>query len=202
MFDSCWGQFFSIMDTEQKEMKARVKKRHFDRGLWLWIVTLVLFFPLGSVTGEETGNAKAETAPKEATSQITPEQLNAMKAEWEEVREQQIQMIREKEEQLEKLKEDIFLKMKAMNAPAAVPAAVAQPALAATPVSVATPVPENSAELETQKAALRAERQKFFSEMARQRESLLKLQASLDAKGKQLEAERQKFELEKKKSVS
>ena len=163
----------------------------------LWILPLLVLLPLGQVSGQESSGV-----PEKKEQPASKSELDNLKAEWEAVREQQIQMIREKEEQLEKLKEDIFLKMKAMNAPAAVPAAVAQPALAATPVSVATPVPENSAELETQKAALRAERQKFFSEMARQRESLLKLQASLDAKGKQLEAERQKFELEKKKSVS
>jgi len=192
------GAFHFFMRMSQRKWgKGEVKRLEWIKSPRLWILPLLVLLPLGQVSGQESSGV-----PEKKEQPASKSELDNLKAEWEAVREQQIQMIREKEEQLEKLEEDIFLKRKAMNAPAAVPAAVAQPALAATPVSVATPVPENSAELETQKAALRAERQKFFSEMARQRESLLKLQASLDAKGKQLEAERQKFELEKKKSVS
>jgi flagellar motility protein MotE (MotC chaperone) len=140
--------------------------------------------------------AEAPAAPKS--------ELDNLKAEWEAVREQQIQMIREKEDQLEKLKEEIFAKMKTTNAPVASQSGASQAAVAgvAGPVPPAgsggTAAPGSSAEFEAQKAAFQAERQKFFQEMSRQKESLRKLQTTLDEKAKQLEADRVRFEQEKK----
>ena len=150
----------------------------------------------------------ADDAPApiaEKKSSLAPKsELDNLKAEWEAVREQQIQMIREKEEQLEKLKEEIFSKMKSQNGPAVLPAVAPQTEVPARSAPIlpedktSATVSGSSTELEVQKAALQTERQKFFSEMNRQKESLRQLQASLDGKAKQLEAERQKFELEKK----
>ncbi len=198
MFDSCWGHI--LMRQNGKETK--LKKNIFVAILRFWILPLLVLIPLGPVFGQEAGVA-------EKTEQPAPKsELDNLKAEWEAVREQQIQMIREKEEQLEKLKEEIFSKMKSQNVPAVVPAA-ASPAAVAEPVApipsadiVSAPVSNNSAELEKQKISLQAERQKFFSEMTRQKESLRRLQVSLDEKTKQLDAERRKFEQEKKAAVS
>ena len=86
-------------------------------------------------------------------------------------------MIREKEDQLEKLKEEIFSRMKIQDGP---------------------PVASNKKELEAQKDSLQADRLKFFVETSRQKESLRQLQAALDEKTKQFEAERSRFEQEKK----
>lgn len=136
------------------------------------------------VPGAKEASPKNEPmVPKKAEAAVPssePSELDKLKKEWEEVREQQVQMIREKEDQLEKLKEEIFAKMKAPSAPV-VPAA--QPGT------------------EAERAALRTERQKFFSEMNRQKEKLRQLQASLDEKEKQLAAERERFEQEKKKAA-
>ncbi|MDD5225775.1 MAG: hypothetical protein PHV97_01150 [Candidatus Omnitrophica bacterium] len=149
-----------------------MKIRKFKEAAFFWILAASFLLPAGGVFAQEP----AETAKK--TEAPTPKSdLDNLKAEWEAVREQQIQMIREKEDQLEKLKEEIFAKMKVLNAP---------------------PAQGNSSELEAQKASLQAERQKFFSEMSRQKESLRKLQSSLDEKAKQLEADRARFEQEKK----
>lgn len=94
----------------------------FDRVPVLGILVLLLLLPLGRVWGLESGGTKAANAPKVQAAEITPEQFNAMKAEWEEVREGQIQMIREKEEQLEKLKEDLFQKLRAAEGAPQLPA--------------------------------------------------------------------------------
>ena len=83
-------------------------------------------------------------------------------------------MIREKQDQLEKLKEEIFSKMKSQSG--------------------------NSLS-EAQKAAFQADRQKFSAEMNRQKENLRQLQAALDEKTRQLQAERERFEQEKKTAV-
>lgn len=142
--------------------------------------------------------ADDEPAVPEAATPAEPvvpqSELDKLKGEWEAVREQQIQMIREKEDQLEKLKEEIFAKMKSQDVPAVPQPVVSQLELVGTMAAV----PGGSAELEAQKAALQAERQKFFTEMNRQKESLRQLQAALDEKTKQLEADRARFELEKK----
>lgn len=89
-----------------------MKTRSLNRAVGFGIVAWLVFFPAASVSGQEKTSAATETASSKEVSQVTPEQLNAMKAEWEEVREQQIQMIREKEEQFEKLKEELFKKLK------------------------------------------------------------------------------------------
>ncbi len=95
--------------------------RNFNHVLGFGVVAFLIFFPSSRVSGQETGRAATEAVPnKEEAPQVTLEQLNAMKAEWEEVREQQIQMIQEKEAQFEKLKEDLFKKVRAAeDAPAA-----------------------------------------------------------------------------------
>jgi len=126
-------------------------------------------------TGEPTSKLEAVTPKPEPM--VSKTELDKLKTEWEAVREQQVQMIREKEDQLEKIKEEIFSKMKALNTPA---------------------VTSGSPAGETSKTALQAERQKFFVEMSRQKESLRQLQASLDEKTRQLAAERERFEQEKK----
>jgi len=122
----------------------------------------------------------ADDAPavSEAEAPAPPKtELDRLKTEWEAVREQQVQMIREKEDQLEKLKEEIFSKMKTQDGPVA---------------------SDDKAAGDAQKAALQADRQKFFAEMSRQKESLRQLQSSLDEKAKQLEIDRDRFEREKK----
>lgn len=154
-----------------------------------------------AVTGIEKPTTEAVESAKDAAPQSD---LDKLKMEWEAVREQQIQMIREKEDQLEKLKEEIFAKMKALNvagapSPAAVPSGPS-PILPVDASSVAAL--ETPSEFEAQKEAFLLERQKFFKEMSRQRENLLKAQASLDEKTKQLEAERQEFESKKTAALS
>ncbi len=132
----------------------------------------------------------ADDAPavSEAEEPAPPKSdLDNLKEEWEAVREQQIQMIREKEDQLEKLKEEIFAKMKVLNASVASQPGVSQPVVSGS-----------NSKFEAQKAALQVERQKFFAEMSRQKESLRQLQTALDGKIKQLEVERERFEQEKK----
>jgi len=140
------------------------------------------FFLLGMLAGFlllPSVAVRADDAPAVSVVEKPPPktELDKLKSEWEAVREQQIQMIREKEDQLEKLKEEIFSKMKALNA---------------------SVVSGGSQEFEAQKTAFLAERQKFFMEMSRQKESLRQLQAALDEKTKQLEAERASFEQKKK----
>ena len=149
--------------------------------------------------------ADDEPAVSEKEGTVAPKtELDKLKGEWEAVREQQIQMIREKEDQLEKLKEEIFAKMKALNAPTVPQAAAVKPEVSEVtrpilPVGKeALTVSDNRSEFEVQKAALQAERQKFFKEMSRQKESLRQLQVSLDEKAKQLKAERERFEQAKK----
>jgi len=152
--------------------KAKVKRLSFKKSfLFLTIIALFLF-PVGAAIGQEA----AEPAKK--TEALVPRsELDRLKAEWEAVREQQVQMIREKEDQLEKLKEEIFSRMKIQDGP---------------------PVASNKKELEAQKDSLQADRLKFFVETSRQKESLRQLQAALDEKTKQFEAERSRFEQEKK----
>ncbi len=152
-----------------------MKKQKFYAKIFLWILAALFLFPAGVVTGQETAEPS-----KTAEQLVSKSELDKLKTEWEAVREQQVQMIREKEDQLEKLKEEIFSKMK-------------NPAVSAASGS--------STELEAPKASLQAERQKFFAEMSRQKESLRQLQASLDEKAKQLQAERDRFEQEKKTAV-
>ena len=144
---------------------------------------------------DPAGSGAEEPAPKAA--------LDKLKTECEAVREQQVQMILEKEDQLEKLKEEIFSKMKALNVPAVPQPGASQPA--AGPFGPILPIDKrgaaglgNLSELEAQKAAFQDERQKFFVEMNRQKESLRQLQSTLDGKTRQLEAERARFEQEKK----
>jgi septal ring factor EnvC (AmiA/AmiB activator) len=164
--------------------KAEVKRLNIKVFLCMAIFAVLSLFPSPVVFADD------DPAPLQEAAQTAPKsELDNLKAEWEAVREQQIQMIREKEDQLEKLKEEIFAKMKTLNAPAAPASVVPQPA------------PSNPAEFEAQKASLQAERQKFFAEMSRQKESLRKLQAALDEKTKQLEADRASFEQEKKTAV-
>lgn len=151
---------------------------------------VVAFLCLVPVTGW-ADDAEAVSEKEAPAAQET--ELDKLKKEWEAVREQQIQMIQEKEDQLEKLKNEIFAKMKSQDSQTATSPAVA-PAVA----NAAAAVPSDRSELEAQKAALQVERQKFFKEMGRQKESLLQLQASLDEKSKQLQAEREHFESEKK----
>lgn len=148
----------------------------------LGAVVLVMALPFPRASAQETGGVTAAAVSAEETPQVTPEQLNAMKAEWEEVREQQIRMIREKEEQFEKLKEELFAKLRAAEDAAKVP------------------VPEDLAaerqDLDRQKQAFAAERQKFFQEMNRQKERIFALQSQLDAREKTLRGENARFEQE------
>jgi flagellar motility protein MotE (MotC chaperone) len=179
-----------------------MKPRKFKEISFFWILAVLFLSPAGVATGQET----AETS-KKAEEPSPKSELDNLKAEWEAVREQQVQMIREKEDQLEKLKEEIFSEMKALNAPVALQQDVSQPKVPGMPGPV-LPVNKGGAgtlgsgpEVEAQRAALQAERQKFFAEMNRQKESLRQLQATLDEKAKQLEAERNRFEQEKKTAV-
>lgn len=165
-------------------------------------VTACLFLSLsGAAFAQE--REFIEEAPVQDEASAPQSELEKMKKEWEAVRDQQIQMIREKEDQLEKLKEEIFAKMKTSGISVAPPAEVkpefskaSEPIL---PIDTAGAAGlAGSAGLEAQREALQAERQKFFAEMNRQKENLLQFQASLDIKAKQLEAERERFEEEKK----
>ena len=149
-----------------------MKRRNFNKVFLFWVLAMLILSPLGIVIAQDTA-----TVSKKAEEPALKSELDNLKTEWEAVREQQVQMIREKEDQLEKLKEEIFSKMKTLSGPA---------------------VLGDSAEVEAQKAALKAERQKFFAEMSRQKESLRQLQSTLNGKAKQLEAERSRYEQEKK----
>lgn len=159
---------------------------------------MFFFFPIGAVVGLETTKAS-----EKAGEPVPRSELDKLKTEWEAVREQQVQMILEKEGQLEKLKEEIFARMKALNVPAAPQPGASQPAAGLSgPI---LPIDnrgaaglDNPSGLGAQKAAFQDERQKFFAEMSRQKESLRQLQSALDGKTKRLEAERTRFEQEKK----
>ena len=136
---------------------------------WLWGLAALFFI----ATAAGLALAAEETSSK-TEKPISAAELTVLKAEWEGVRDEQVQMIREKQDQLEKLKEEIFSKMKN---------------------------PGSGSLTDAQKADLQAARQKFSSEMDRQKESLRQLQAQLDEKAKQLQAERDRFEQEKKTAV-
>ncbi|MFH1208303.1 MAG: hypothetical protein V1673_01935 [Candidatus Omnitrophota bacterium] len=146
--------------------------RKFTKAAFFWILAVLVLFPVGIATAQVTAKTSEKTGEPAPKSE-----LEKLKTEWEAVREQQVQMIREKQDQLEKLKEEIFSKMKALKGPAAL---------------------DDSPGLEAQKKAFQAERQKFSVEMNRQKEKLRQLQASLDEKAGKLEAERARFEQEKK----
>jgi flagellar motility protein MotE (MotC chaperone) len=163
-----------------------VKNIKLEKFARFWVLPLLILIPFGAAFGQEAGKA-----PEKQEQAAPKTKLDDLRAEWEAVREQQIQMIREKEDQLEKLKEEIFAKMKVLNAPVAPQPAASQPEVSKAPAA-------NSSELEAQRAALQAERQKFFNEMNRQKESLRQLQSSLDKKAKELQAERESFEQAKK----
>jgi len=149
-----------------------MKKINFKKASLVWIVPALFFFPVGVTMAQDV-----EKTSKEAEKPAPKSELDELKAEWEAVREQQVQMIREKQDQLEILKEEIFSKAKTQGG---------------------TVASGGAAELEAQKAALQAERQKFSSEMNRQKESLRQLQSELDEETKQLALERDRFEQEKK----
>ena len=191
MFDSCWGHFFKFY-MSQKPENENMK--------YLAIVVCLILLPLGmAFADDDPAPVAAKTEPAAPKSE-----LDTLKAEWEAVREQQVQMIREKEDQLEKLKEEIFAKLKSSDISAASQSKTVKPADSNMPGPIlpadnsGVTSLKSSPELEAQKAAFQAERQKFFAEMSRQKESLLQLQASLDKKTKQLEADRERFEKEKK----
>jgi hypothetical protein len=146
--------------------------RKFTKAAFFWSLTALFLFPMGVLAVQSTAETSAkaeEPAPKS--------ELDNLKAEWEAVRDQQVQMIREKQDQLEKLKEEIFSKIKTLQNTAA---------------------PVAGPDLEAQKKVLQAERQKFSEEMDRQKENLRQLQAALDEKAKKLEADRARFEQERK----
>ena len=173
--------------------------RKFKRVSFFWILAVLFLFPAGAAIGQDTAGTS-----KKVEKPAPKSELDNLKTEWEAVREQQVQMIREKEDQLEKLKEEIFAKMKVLNATSALQPGVSQPEVPSAPGPV-LPVdkrgavtPGSSPGFEAQKASLQAERQKFFAEMSRQKESLRQLRSTLDEKAKQLEAERNRFEQEKK----
>ncbi|MFH1800419.1 MAG: hypothetical protein ABH891_06210 [Candidatus Omnitrophota bacterium] len=147
--------------------------RKFKRTAFFWILAVLFLSPAGFATGQ----AAAEVSEK-AGEPVPQSELDKLKTEWEAVRDQQVQMIREKQDQLEKLKEEIFSKMQTLNSP--------------------DTAQDESRELEAQKKTFQAERQKFSEEMDRQKENLRQLQADLDEKAAKLEAERARFEQEKK----
>lgn len=174
--------------------KAKVKRLGFIKSLLSLVMTALFLLPAGVSFSDDS-----EAVPEKAVQEAPKSELDNLKAEWEAVREQQIQMIREKEDQLEKLKEEIFAKMKTLNVPAMSQPVVAQPEVVGAPEpALPSAAPGNSSEFEAQKASLQAERQKFFKEMSRQKESLRQLQSSLDEKAKQLQSEREQFEQGKK----
>lgn len=165
-----------------------MKKPGFDR-LWLTGV-LICLFSSPVFADDAPAEAVPGESPVKAEEMVSRAELDRLKNEWEAVREQQIEMIREKEDQLEKLKEEIFTKMKEANAPVASQEAPAEGAASGA-----------GTDIEAQKAVLRDERQKFFAEMNRQKESLRQQQIALDEKTQRLEAERERFEQEKKAAV-
>jgi len=176
-----------------------MEKRKYKKVSLLWLGAVLFLSPIGVAIGED-----AAATSKKAEEPAPKSELDTLKAEWEAVREQQVQMIREKEDQLEKLKEEIFVKMKALNVPAASQSRLPQPepskASGLAPQGAAI-VPTGSFELEAQKAALQVERQKLFEEISRQKESLRQLQFFLDGKARELAVERDRFEQEKKTTV-
>ena len=152
-----------------------MKIRKFEKICLLGILAVLFLVPTRAAVGQDTVKI-----PKKTEKTVPKSELDSLKAEWEAVREQQVRMILEKEDQLEKLKEEIFSKMKSKGGPV---------------------VAAGGAEFEAQKLDLQIERQKFFVEMSRQKESLRQLQTALDEKTKQLAAERERFEREKKMAV-
>ncbi len=158
-----------------------------SRFLGLWILFFLVWVPFGGALEQVL-----ETIPQEVQQDAPKSELDKLKAEWEAVREQQIQMIREKEEQLEKFKEELFAKLKEANIP---PSAQTPPILPVDTTGGASLI--DSVAFEAQKAAFQADREKFFRELNREKESLRLLQISLDEKERQLETDRARFERQK-----
>ena len=71
--------------------KAKVKRLGFRRGFLFPAMAVLFLFPVGAAIGQET----AETS-KEVEKPAPKSELDNLKTEWEAVREQQVQMIREK----------------------------------------------------------------------------------------------------------
>lgn len=149
---------------------------------WIFGSIFVLFI-VTPVFGQEPAAAVEKDKAKA--------DFETMKTEWEAVREQQIQMIREKQEQLEKLKEELFVKAQSLTRSAPVSSTSGDADLA-----------KERSDLELQKVFFQEERQKFFVEMNRQKGKLKELEASIDKKTKELDAERTRFEQEKIKAGS
>jgi hypothetical protein len=148
--------------------KRVMKRLGLKISLLLSALAVLFLSPAGAVASQDS----VEPSKKIERSISAPapvSDLDKLEMEWEAVREQQIQMILEKERQLEKLKEEVFSGMKSQQG---------------------SIVSGSSSELEAQKAAFQAERQKFFAEMNRQKESLRQLQSTLDEKAKRLEPEK------------
>jgi hypothetical protein len=185
-----------------QEDKAIVKRRNPGHLIFLWVVAMHVLSSAGGLFAEEPQVPGIEQEKTVPTSE-----LDLLKIEWEEVRDQQIRMIREKEDQLEKLKEEIFAKMKTLNAPGATGAVdakspVAVPSAAILPVDVSgAAVLADRGEFEAQRKALQADREKFLSEIKQKETALLELQKKTDAQSKELEEERARFEQSKKSSV-
>ena len=100
MFDSCWGQDSSCM-----KQQCGIKKT--NKTLVL-VIVVSLFISLAVP-------AFAQQAGSSEKKKETRAEFEARKAEWEKVRDQQIELLREKEEQLEELKETLFHQMRTAN---------------------------------------------------------------------------------------
>ncbi len=146
-----------LLVRPKHERDYRMSKKIFS-GLMLFIFFSVLFFSV-SFSAED------------------PE-LVLRKKEWEEVREQQIQMIKEKEEDLERLKEEVFLRMR--------DAEIAN--------EQSLKKNEKAEGLSNEQAAFKAEKEKFFKEINRQKENLREKEGLLEEKIKKFEEEKRAFE--------
>lgn len=185
--------------------KAKVKMRSFCWILGMAGAALLFFLPSGIAAQETHAAEGGETAGKEETV-MTLEKLNALKAEWEGVREQQIQMIREKEETLEKMKEDMFRQLQAgaKTPPDAAAKDVSQPG--ASPKTIG----ETNPEIQAQEMLLR----KKMEELAAREESLRAREDALNRKpreeneeegvsstGSVTDLEKEKMDFERQKSA-
>ncbi len=148
------------------EIKAKVKRRRLHAIKNIVMMSALLLPPYFShcLFAEE---AKPELARQE-------EDFEAVKAEWEAVREQQIQMIQEKEAQLETLKEELFAKRNLSQ----------EPREAQEPAAFVPEADTVSEKLKLESSLL----QKREEALAEREQSLARLEAALGQKQEALEA--------------
>lgn len=177
-------------------MRLKIQKKKIIIGIITLAFILSGLAPLWAQDGSATATSKKEEAPavhqptpepkpetKETPKMVSTEALDSMKKEWEEVREQQIRMIQEKEDQLEKLKEELFAKQKAITTSPTSEKNVSSPQVAPLPEVKA---PAESAPEKNAAGKTTGELASKEAELAEWEEDLVKFEAELEQRKESL----------------